>query len=223
MQKMKQNDKFSFYFLFANILLFVVLKYFILLFLKTRSLDINVESVTEEVSEELGGSFDLKESVVVNIEVVPGFLEFVVNTQESFSLGIAEFHVVSDNFLGSGECIVVVEEEMSGVGSVAGNLSGVVLDHRVHESIISFGVESLWHSDLVSTGSFSSVHISWHLSVFWSIPLAKLKEEGFLLAIEFLHLDEVVKDGHSVNVTSRLSCLCNANKSGDSEFHYFFY
>jgi len=120
----------------------------------------------------LGHSFDLDQFILVDIKMIPGFVESGFKERFSLSWDL-EFHVGVDDL--SGDCLgcILVKEEMAGWSTVLVlHLKGIVLDQGVHKSIISLLGESLWDVSLVAFGTLEL----WNevLKLAWGIFKLKL-------------------------------------------------
>ena len=108
------------------------------------------KGVAEQPSQELWHSLDFDKSVVVDIEVGPGLWELGLEVFSGLLVVVLEVGV--DNLVGDGFSTCLVQEHVTGRLSFVSLLfESVVLDQRVHESIVSlFGV-LLWDFSLVSS------------------------------------------------------------------------
>jgi hypothetical protein len=151
------------------------------------SLEADFEGVSGQVSQELWHSLDLNESILVHIEMSPGFLEFLSQKYSGrfWCMGVAD---LGSSILGSS---LIEEEETSWLSGFIFHLNGVGCDERLHESVISFLSESSWDDSSVATLSFA-------VAVDWSegIDATKLNSlvigGGFTLGLTKLELGPVI-------------------------------
>jgi len=95
---------------------------------------------------------------MVHIKVVISRIELFL--EEGVSLLIIVLEMSMDNFVGYLSSSISVKEKATRCFTlVVLHFKGVVLDQRIHQSIISFFCESLWHFSIVSSSGISSSEV----------------------------------------------------------------
>ena len=156
------------------------------------SLETNGEGVSEQPSQELWHSLNFDELVVVDIEMGPGVVEVLIKISGSLIIVILEMSM--NDLVGNLSGGVFIEEEVTGWSSgIVLHFEGVVLDQRVHKSIVSLLSVLLWNFSIVSLVGIGTIEV-------WNVVLEFLKLDvllalwllGFFLIIVVLLLFLVV-------------------------------
>ena len=120
-------------------------------------------SATANLSQEDWCSIDFNFTFLIDVVSLPECWENSINV--SISIFSFKMKVSSDNFKSSSFGISLCEPEVSIWKSVLLSLSGVLVIHGVHKSIVRFGLESVWDVSHVSVIATESVHVSWIFSI----------------------------------------------------------
>ena len=118
--------------------------------------------VTADRSEECWHSVDLNFAFFIDIISGPSRGELSVNV--GLEVLALKLQVSSNNLIGCFLGILLGDPEMSGWETVLVlTFSGVSFVHGLHQSVIGFGLESIWGVSHVGFVSTESAHVSWEV------------------------------------------------------------
>ena len=194
--------------------------------MRIYSLKVDFESISQDHSEELRHSLDLDETVLVDVEVVPGVLENVGAISVTVEVLLGLIGVVAKVSLDDlhGDVLSIILVEVTSEGTILGDLSSILGEETVHESIVSLEGVLWWNHSLITSIGLSTIHVGWDLAILWWLvtlegnvaieswfwDIAELNKRmvilGFLVVANAL-LNELVQEIKSALVTEPLSGL----------------